>query len=53
MLKQTLEYLNQYANQGLRTLLLAEKTIDEEEYNQWNEAYQEASLAMENREKLM
>lgn len=47
----TESYLEDYAAEGLRTLLLAEKTITEEEYAAWSEKYHEASLAVEDREE--
>ena len=53
--KDTLEevddYLEDYAEDGLRTLLLAEKTISEEEYEKWQEKYDKASLEVEDREE--
>ena len=50
---KTNEYLEKYAESGLRTLLLAEKTISEEEYASWQEKYDEASLATVEREAKM
>ena len=50
-LDQTKIYLERYASEGLRTLLLAEKTITEEDYNNWSMQYIEATLATENREE--
>jgi len=49
----TNEFLQYYANDGLRTLLLVEKTISEEDYRAWNMKYQEAMLAINNREEKM
>lgn len=46
----TENYLEKYAEDGLRTLLLAEKTISEEEYEAWEEKYTEATLEITNRE---
>ena len=34
--KSTQDHVNDYANEGLRTLFLAEKTIDEQTYQRWN-----------------
>lgn len=42
--------LEAYANEGLRTLLLVEKTLSEKEYNKWNSKYQEALLSLDGRE---
>jgi len=50
---QTNEYLQEYASEGLRTLLLAEKVITEEEYEGWKKEYEEACLATEEREEKM
>lgn len=36
ILEQTMQYLDQYAKEGLRTLLLAQKEVSEEFYDQWN-----------------
>jgi len=49
----TLSHLEEFANEGLRTLCIAYRKITEEEYNHWNEQYIEASKAMENREDKM
>lgn len=38
----TNDYLEEYANEGLRTLLLAEKTISETEYEEWLAKYEKA-----------
>ena len=39
------------ATKGLRTLVLTQKIIQEEEYNKWNEEYEEAKASMENRQQ--
>jgi phospholipid-translocating ATPase len=39
MFKQTLMYLNSFADSGLRTLLLAERVLDKHEYEEWNGRY--------------
>jgi magnesium-transporting ATPase (P-type) len=36
LLKTTVQYLDDYANEGLRTLILAQKEIDPVFYEQWN-----------------
>ena len=40
--EQTQEHINEYANAGLRTLVLAYHELDEEEYNKFNEEFIEA-----------
>ncbi|XP_033107552.1 probable phospholipid-transporting ATPase IM [Anneissia japonica] len=47
----TQEHLNDFANEGLRTLVLAMKDIGEQEYKDWNKKYHEASTSLENREE--
>ena len=43
LLKTTQGFLDAYAKQGLRTLLIATKELDEAEYNPWAARYQKAS----------
>ena len=40
--EQTHEHINDYANAGLRILVLAYRELDEEEYNKFNEEFTEA-----------
>ena len=40
--KQTKEQINEYADAGLRTLVLAYRELDEDEYNEFNEAFTDA-----------
>ncbi|KAJ3785724.1 phospholipid-translocating ATPase [Lentinula aff. detonsa] len=49
--EDTERHLAEFANEGLRTLTLAYKTIGEEEYQSWSHRYQEALIAIENREE--
>ncbi|KAI9305121.1 hypothetical protein BJ944DRAFT_256020 [Cunninghamella echinulata] len=44
-------HLENYANEGLRTLCLAYRFISPEEYNTWQKRYQEASSSIINREE--
>ncbi|KAG6810123.1 hypothetical protein H0H92_013221 [Tricholoma furcatifolium] len=44
-------HLNEFANNGLRTLTLAYKVIAESEYFDWSKRYHDASLALDNREE--
>lgn len=46
----TIKYLENYANGGLRTLLLAEKEISEAQYEQFKEEYRIAATAEKDRE---
>ena len=38
----TQKYVNAYAEEGLRTLLLAKKSLDRQYYEAWNERFQQA-----------
>ncbi|KAG2047797.1 metal cation-transporting ATPase [Suillus hirtellus] len=50
-LKRTTEaHLEDFANAGLRTLTLAYKVIQDDEYEAWSECYHEASTALDDRE---
>ncbi|KAF7806313.1 putative phospholipid-transporting ATPase 9 [Senna tora] len=40
--EKTREHINEYADAGLRTLILAYRELDEEEYNQFNKEFTEA-----------
>lgn len=45
--------LDEYAKIGLRTLLLAEKELTEDEFNSWDSRYKQASSSMVDRESKM
>eukprot|EP00668_Euglena_longa_P002162 GGOE01002504.1.p1 GENE.GGOE01002504.1~~GGOE01002504.1.p1 ORF type:complete len:1264 (-),score=465.29 GGOE01002504.1:496-4287(-) len=49
--EQTQRHLQAFANEGLRTLVLAERELSEEEYAAWNARYVEALTAPENRDQ--
>lgn len=49
----TSSHLEDYANEGLRTLCLAYRFISEEEYKPWARRFQEASASLYNREEKM
>lgn len=51
--KETALHLEQFANEGLRTLCLAEKELTPEEYAEWNERHEVAAAAVINREERM
>ncbi len=40
MIEKTEKFLQKYAEEGLRTLLLAQKEVDIEFYNDWSQQYQ-------------
>ena len=40
--EETREHVNEYADAGLRTLILAYRELDEEEYKEFNEKFTEA-----------
>lgn len=44
------QYLQSYARQGLRTLVMARRTLTSQEYETWRQKHEEAELATENRE---
>jgi phospholipid-translocating ATPase len=48
---KTLDHLEDFANEGLRTLCLSYRFISQQEYKQWNKHYQEASAAIYNRDE--
>ncbi|XP_076803387.1 phospholipid-transporting ATPase ID-like isoform X1 [Clavelina lepadiformis] len=50
MKKITEEHLEAFACDGLRTLCLAKKHLDEDAYNVWKEAHDEANTALEDRD---
>ncbi|CAF1398670.1 unnamed protein product [Adineta steineri] len=51
IMAETDEHLNKFASDGLRTLLLAWKDLDEGEYNKWAESLDKANTSMENRDE--
>ncbi|XP_056593278.1 phospholipid-transporting ATPase ID [Triplophysa dalaica] len=46
----TTEHLNEYAGEGLRTLALACKDLDEDKFAEWKQRHHVASTAMDDRE---
>ncbi|KAF9469392.1 hypothetical protein BDZ94DRAFT_1244343 [Collybia nuda] len=46
----TEKQLGEFASEGLRTLTLAYKVINEDDYDKWSERYHEATVAMEDRD---
>ena len=47
----TMKYLSEFADEGLRTLLIAYKVIPRDVYVGWSKKYLEASTAVENRQE--
>lgn len=43
--------LQKFAGEGLRTLCLATRDLDEDYFNNWKQRHQEAALALDNREE--
>lgn len=50
-LKETVENLETFAEEGLRTLLCAKCELDEETYFTWNKKYQESKCSLQDRTK--
>nr|XP_017030712.1 phospholipid-transporting ATPase ID isoform X1 [Drosophila kikkawai] len=48
---RTQDHLNKFAGEGLRTLVLAERRLTEQYYNDWRSRHQEAALSMDSREQ--
>lgn len=51
--RETNRFLEDYAKSGLRTLVLAQREISEEEYINWEAQYIKASCAIKNREQMV
>ena len=51
VVKATMDQVDAFAEQGLRTLIYAWRLIPQEEYEAFNAAYQEANLSMNDRDK--
>jgi magnesium-transporting ATPase (P-type) len=51
VLKQTLEHLDTYAKEGLRTLVIAEKRIERSFYDPWEKAFCKANADLDEIEK--
>jgi len=49
----TTEHLEGFAGDGLRTLCLAERVLGEQEYREWDEKYQAASVSLTDRSQKM
>lgn len=53
MREETASQLGEFAEEGLRTLCLAQRELTRKQYEDWNKLHEEASAALENREDLM
>ncbi|XP_030599121.1 phospholipid-transporting ATPase ID-like [Archocentrus centrarchus] len=51
LMEVTTNHLNEYAGDGLRTLALAYKDLDERYVKEWTQRHHEASIAMEGRDE--
>ncbi|XP_030048675.1 phospholipid-transporting ATPase ID [Microcaecilia unicolor] len=49
----TTEHLNEFAGDGLRTLVLAYKDLDASYYNNWKNRHHEANTSLDNREEML
>ncbi|CRG97760.1 aminophospholipid-transporting P-ATPase, putative [Plasmodium gallinaceum] len=47
----TIEHMEAYADEGLRTLCIAQRELSEETFAKWYELYKEASLSIKDRER--
>ncbi|XP_011498734.1 PREDICTED: phospholipid-transporting ATPase ID isoform X3 [Ceratosolen solmsi marchali] len=50
IMAKTQEHLNKFAGEGLRTLCLSTKDLDESFFNDWKQRHQEAALSHENKD---
>ena len=48
--RTTAEHLEMFAREGLRTLCIAQRELDEEEYQDWNKEHELAAAAIQDRE---
>lgn len=51
VLRQCCNYIDAYAREGLRTLVIAERYLSQEEYMSWKLRYREAQVSMTDRQK--
>ena len=51
--KRCLQHVNDFASEGLRTLLYAYKYVDDADYALWRNSYQEATTSLANRQALI
>ncbi|KAI7805614.1 putative phospholipid-transporting ATPase VD [Triplophysa rosa] len=53
VMERTQRHLDQYAREGLRTLCVAKKVLEEQEYKGWLKRHEYAETSIENREELL
>ncbi|ROK15855.1 putative phospholipid-transporting ATPase VD [Anabarilius grahami] len=53
VMERTQKHLDQYAREGLRTLCVAKKVLEEQEYKAWLKRQEYAETSIENREELL
>ncbi|CAG7722204.1 unnamed protein product [Allacma fusca] len=53
IINQTQTYINSYAREGLRILVMAKRILTEPEYLSWLHNFQQAELDMQNRDNLL
>ncbi|XP_043111490.1 probable phospholipid-transporting ATPase VD isoform X2 [Puntigrus tetrazona] len=53
IMDRTQRHLDQYAREGLRTLCVAKKVLEEQEYKAWLKTHEYAETSIENREELL
>ena len=46
-----MNHLYEYAKEGLRTLMICEKTIDQQFYRQWVRSYETAKMSINNKDQ--
>ncbi|TFK01767.1 protein Mdm4 [Platysternon megacephalum] len=49
--EETMEHLNEFAGEGLRTLVVAYKNLQEDYFQEWHQRHHEASTALDGREE--
>lgn len=53
LIEKTLEHIEEFSTEGLRTLLYSFKWMDKKEYELWSQEYGEAKTALTDRSKLV
>lgn len=53
VIERCLQHINDFATEGLRTLLYAHRFLDEEEYSNWKKIYHEANTSLVDRQALI
>ncbi|GAB7363986.1 hypothetical protein MBLNU230_g4546t1 [Neophaeotheca triangularis] len=53
VIERCLQHINDFATEGLRTLLYAHRYLDEEEYSNWKKIYHEANTSLVDRQILI